>query len=247
LRKCNGNDGKANDRLGKFNFEFSYRREMDYALFFKMPETTATSAELIETGRDFHRRGWSLGTSSNYSAVISREPYRLLLTGSGFDKGRLTPEQFVTLDAEGRPDRETSLKPSAEAGLHLVLTQETAANAVLHTHSIWGTLLSEKYVAQGFIEIAGYEMLKGLAGNTTHETSEIVTIFPNTQDIATLAKEVSHRLRHAPETLRHGFLLSGHGLYTWGRDVAEARRQVEIFEFLFEIVGRRTGHFSNSE
>ena len=36
----------------------------------------------------------------------------------------------------------------------------------------------------------------------------------------------------------HGFLLSGHGLYTWGRDLAEARRHIEIFEFLFECVAR---------
>jgi methylthioribulose-1-phosphate dehydratase len=36
----------------------------------------------------------------------------------------------------------------------------------------------------------------------------------------------------------HGFLLSRHGLYTWGRDLAEARRHVEIFEFLFECVAR---------
>jgi ribulose-5-phosphate 4-epimerase/fuculose-1-phosphate aldolase len=36
----------------------------------------------------------------------------------------------------------------------------------------------------------------------------------------------------------HGFLLSGHGLYTWGRDLAEARRQIEIHEFLFEVVAR---------
>jgi methylthioribulose-1-phosphate dehydratase len=33
-------------------------------------------------------------------------------------------------------------------------------------------------------------------------------------------------------------LLSRHGLYTWGRDLAEARRHIEIFEFLFECVAR---------
>ena len=36
----------------------------------------------------------------------------------------------------------------------------------------------------------------------------------------------------------HGFLLSRHGLYTWGRDLAEARRHIEIHEFLFEVVAR---------
>jgi methylthioribulose-1-phosphate dehydratase len=36
----------------------------------------------------------------------------------------------------------------------------------------------------------------------------------------------------------HGFLISGHGLYTWGQSIAEAERHVEILEFLFEVVGR---------
>ncbi len=36
----------------------------------------------------------------------------------------------------------------------------------------------------------------------------------------------------------HGFLLARHGLYTWGRDLDEARRHIEIHEFLFEVVTR---------
>jgi methylthioribulose-1-phosphate dehydratase len=39
----------------------------------------------------------------------------------------------------------------------------------------------------------------------------------------------------------HGFLIRGHGLYTWGRDVAEAKRHLEILEFLFEMIGRKRG------
>ena len=35
-------------------------------------------------------------------------------------------------------------------------------------------------------------------------------------------------------------LVAGHGLYTWGRDLAEAERHVEVFEFLFEVVERAT-------
>jgi methylthioribulose-1-phosphate dehydratase len=39
--------------------------------------------------------------------------------------------------------------------------------------------------------------------------------------------------------LTHGFLLRRHGLYAWGKDLDEARRHLEIFEFLFEVEGRR--------
>jgi methylthioribulose-1-phosphate dehydratase len=197
------------------------------------------AAELMETGRDFHRRGWSLGTSSNYSAVLSRDPMRLLMTGSGFDKGRLTPDQFVQVDEQVKAVGETTLKPSAEAALHVALVRSDGAGAVLHTHSLWGTLLSEAWVKRGYVEIGGYEMLKGLAGITTHETTVRITIFPNTQDIATLAREVELRLKDPSRPLQHGFLMAGHGLYTWGKDVPEARRHIEVLEFLLEVVGRR--------
>lgn len=195
--------------------------------------------ELMECGQDFHRRGWSLGTSSNYSAVIGLDPLRLVLTGSGFDKGRLRPENFVIVDEQGVAVDATLPKPSAETLLHTVLAREAGAGAVLHTHSIAGTVLSEGFLKTGFLKLEGYEMLKGLAGITTHETSVAIEIFPNTQDIATLAEHVAERLNDKERPLRHGFLMAGHGLYTWGKNVAEARRHIEVLEFLFEVVTRK--------
>ena len=32
---------------------------------------------LIRLGSEFHRRGWVLGTSGNFSVVVSRDPLRL--------------------------------------------------------------------------------------------------------------------------------------------------------------------------
>ena len=54
-----------------------------------------------------------------------------------------------------------------------------------------------------------------------------------------LAEQVRQRLGDAAEPLQHGYLIRKHGLYTWGRDLDEARRHVEIFEFLLECVARR--------
>ena len=34
----------------------------------------AVSERLADLGREFYRRGWALGTSGNFSAVIDREP-----------------------------------------------------------------------------------------------------------------------------------------------------------------------------
>lgn len=194
--------------------------------------------DLTDTGRDFHRRGWSLGTSSNYSVVVSREPLTLLMTGSGFDKGRLQPEQFLLVDENAAAMGETTLKPSAEALLHTALAKQ-GAGAVLHTHSVAATVLSEHFLKDSALHISGYEMLKGLSGITTHESEAVIDIYPNTQDIASLATVIESRLTDATNPLRHGFLMAGHGLYTWGESLAAARRQIEALEFLFEVVTQK--------
>lgn len=195
--------------------------------------------ELIDAGQDFWHRGWSLGTSCNFSAVVERDPLTLLMTGSGFDKGHLQPEQFVLVNDHGRLTHDGAVRPSAEALLHVVLARTAGAGAVLHTHSVLGTVLSARHQLEGRLTISGYEMLKGLEGVQTHEASVDITIFPNTQDIPSLAKAVEERLLRKENPMRHAFLIAGHGLYTWGKDVAAARRHVEVLEFLFEVVTQR--------
>ncbi len=107
----------------------------------------------------------------------------------------------------------------------------------MHTHSVWSTILSDRHAKRKSMAISGYEMLKGLEGVKTHEHQEWIPIFENSQDIPALAKEVEALLKQDPRP--HGFLLRSHGLYTWGEDIAQARRHAEIFEFLLEVVGRK--------
>lgn len=194
---------------------------------------------LRETGAWLWQRGFSLGTSSNYSVVLSREPLELLITASGKDKGRLTRADFVVVDGQGKATSAGQPKSSAETLLHVVAAELPGVGAVLHTHSVWATVLSDLFFEQGHVEIAGYEMLKGLAGITTHEHASRLEIFENTQDIPQLARQVRERLADATNPLQHGYLIRKHGLYTWGQDLDEARRHVEIIEFLLECTARR--------
>lgn len=189
-----------------------------------------------EIGQDFYRRGWVLGTSGNFSAVLSRNPLRLAITASGLDKGRLTAGGIIQID-EGGKAIEAEAQPSAEAMLHLTIVGSLKANAVLHTHSIWNTIVSEAHASDGGLNIEGYEMLKGLAGVRTHEHCEWVPVIDNSQDYDQLARSVAGVLHRSPAL--HGFLLVRHGLYAWGEDLAEAKRHVEILEFLFEVIGRQ--------
>jgi methylthioribulose-1-phosphate dehydratase len=209
------------------------------------PAATADAIDQLRAvGREFHARSWSLGTSSNYSVVVGRDPLDLLITASGKDKSALSRDDFVRVDSSGRlVDGPPGRKSSAETLLHCTIAELVpSVGAVLHTHSVWSTLLSGADLARGSVRIEGYEMLKGLEGIGTHETAVDVPVFANSQDMTELAGRVRERFAgldwSASRPPVHGFLLSRHGLYTWGRDLAEARRHVEIHEFLFECVAR---------
>src|SRR5215471_7411556 len=194
-----------------------------------------SAGSLAEIGRGFYARGWVLGTSGNFSAVVSREPLRLAITSTGLDKGSLTAAQFLEMDDAANVVRGNG-RPSAEAALHLAIVRGIGAGAVLHTHSVWSTVLSGTHARHGGIALEGYEMLKGLAGVATHKHREWLPILENSQDMVELADRVSNTLREEPGA--HGFLLQEHGLYTWGESLTEAKRHVEILEFLLEVLGR---------
>ncbi len=208
----------------------------------ELPEYLRTWSEQVDAlrkvGRIFWKRRWSLGTSSNYSVVVSRDPTQLLITASGKDKGQLARGDFVVVDQHGQPVQENQPKSSAETLLHCVAAENPEVGAVLHTHSVWSTVLSDRFAPQGGIRIEGYEMLKGLAGVTTHEQSTWLPIFENTQDIPSLAEKVRAAMQDPEQRLQHGYIIRRHGIYTWGRDLNEAFRQIEILEFLLECLAR---------
>ena len=192
--------------------------------------------QLIEAGRRFDARGWVLGTSGNFSVVVTRNPLRLAITPSGAAKGELSADHILEVDAEGTPLATTGTRPSAETRLHLEIVKARGAGAVLHTHSVWSTLVSDRCAAAGGVAIEGYEMLKGLDGVATHEHREWLPIIDNDQDMRRLAARVVEVLSARPDA--HAFLIRRHGMYTWGRRLSDAVRHVEIVEFLLETVGR---------
>jgi methylthioribulose-1-phosphate dehydratase len=192
--------------------------------------------QLVEVGRRFDARDWVLGTSGNFSRVLARDPLRLAITASGIPKGDLTPAQILEIDAEGTVTNAGEGRPSAEARLHVEIVSLRGAGAVLHTHSMWSTLLSERHAAAAGLAIEGYEMLKGLEGVATHAHREWIPILENDQDMVRLAGRVRETLGSHPAC--HAFLLRRHGMYTWGETLPQAVRHVEIVEFLLEAVAR---------
>src|ERR1700687_1022653 len=194
----------------------------------------AVGSTLARVGRRFYARGWALGTSGNFSVVMSRRPLRLAITQSGVSKRELRPAQILQCDERGGVVGRTPGRPSAETFLHIEIARRRRAGAVLHTHSVWSTVLSDRHAAEGGLLIEGYEMLKGLKGVSSHEHREWIPILENDQDMKRLAGAVRGTL--VAQGAVHAFLPCRTGLYTSGDTIAEAERHVEILEFLFEAI-----------
>jgi methylthioribulose-1-phosphate dehydratase len=192
-------------------------------------------AGLIDAGGMLAARGWLMGTSGNLSVVVAHGPTRVAITRSGADKGRLAHEHFVEVDDSGAVVAGNGA-PSAETLLHLAVIRCRSVGAVLHTHSPAATILSRRFEQNGAVHLDGWEMLKGLEGVESCTHSEAVPILANRDDMDELAVEVEELLRGLPRC--HAFLLSGHGMYTWGRTLEDARRHAEILEFLLDVVER---------
>ena len=185
------------------------------------------ASEIIHNVRELSAAGWTPATSSNFSTRIDAN--HVAITVSGRDKGRLTEGDIMVVDLDGNPVA-TTQRSSAETLLHTQLYKRVAdIGCVLHTHSLTQTVASRLYAGIGHVRLEGYELLKAITGNTSHETLVDLPVLPNTQDMRTLAAQVDALL---DRNEMWGYLIDGHGLYAWGRDMAEARRHLEAFEFL---------------
>jgi methylthioribulose-1-phosphate dehydratase len=194
------------------------------------PDRLARCAdEIIVNVRELAERGWTPATSSNFSRRMDAD--FAAITVSGRDKGRLVQDDIMVVDLDGLPVA-TSQKSSAETLLHTQLYKRFPdVGCVLHTHSVNQTVASRLYARDGAIRLAGYELLKAFSGNSTHEMAIDLPVLANTQDMPELAAKVESLLDAGP---LWGYLIEGHGLYAWGRDMPEARRHLEAFEFLLE-------------
>ena len=188
---------------------------------------SAAASELISNTRELAALGWTPATSSNFSMRLDGQT--AAITVSGRDKGRLVPDDIMVVDFHGHAVG-SDKKPSAETVLHTQLyARLPEVNCVLHTHSLAQTLASKLYAGAGHIRFEEYELIKAFRGQDTHEAVMDVPVLANNQHIPTLAAQVDVLL---DKKEIWGYLIEGHGLYAWGRDMAEARRHLEAFEFL---------------
>lgn len=213
--------------------------------------------QLVEVIHFLDSRGWTPATSSNFSYRLETKTGHFAISVSGLEKGQMQASDFLAVNQDGQSvsSEESAalvlpkanadtlpkkpLKPSAETLLHsLIYRRDPKACTVLHTHSINGTVLSKLYEAQKGIWLKEFEILKAFEGIHTHAHELWLPIFSNAQDMNVLSQHIDERLQKelAPDSRVYGFLLAGHGLYTWGKTPAQAKRHAEAFEFLFDCI-----------
>lgn len=184
--------------------------------------------ELVKTCDFISKKGFAPATAGNFSARLNDTS--MVMSASGKDKSALSKYDFVTCDFQANLISGDG-KPSAEAALHGMIYQlSLATNCVLHTHSVPVTVLSMLEKTAQKITFHGYEMQKTIEGNPTHEADLDLWIFDNSQDIPSLALQVKEKWEQVKKA--QGFIVRGHGLYSFGRTVFEAKRHMEGIEFL---------------
>jgi methylthioribulose-1-phosphate dehydratase len=212
------------------------------------PDFKTVAEQLVQIARWASRMGWAPATSTNYSVRLpdAAAPAYCAITSSGVDKGTIEAEHILAIDQHGRPIDADGLTPSAETPLHLLLYRTMGAGAVLHTHSLPAALLSQLAHDEGRVRLSGWELLKGLNGIDTHDVEIFLPVFSNSQDMQALSTCVERSISR--ERSCYGFLLAGHGLYAWGKDVSEAKRHLEVFEYLLQCQREMTrhGHSANT-
>lgn len=188
------------------------------------------SQSIIDAGRFLYQNGWSPATSSNYSARVDEQ--HIAITVSGKHKGALTNADVMVVNLAGEPVQ-SSCRSSAETLLHTVIYDLFSdIGAVLHTHSMPATVLSRWLEGENELCLTDYELQKAFPGYESHESQLVIPIFENTQDIEALAAETKAYFNQNPDL--PGYLIRGHGLYTWGKTMADCLRHVEAFEFLLQ-------------
>jgi methylthioribulose-1-phosphate dehydratase len=139
------------------------------------------------------------------------------------------PADVMAVDAAGAA-REAGARPSYETLLHCgIYRRFPDAGAVLHGHSIANTVLSRR--AGNAIRLAGYELLKAFPGGPTHDVAIDLPVLDNDQDIPRLQRALDV-LWDATPGAPPGYVIRGHGVYVWGRDMDEAMTRLEALEFM---------------
>ncbi len=196
--------------------------------------------KLAELIRVLNTTGHNPATSGNYSLRSTTSPDYAIVSESGVDKSRFDVDHFLPVFFKTREIHELFQRPgrksSDETDIHLAIYESTNASCVLHSHKVEALLFANLFPRANYATIEGLELLKGLKGIKTHETKVEIPLFENTQDISLLADRIRPVLGASTSANErtYALILRGHGIYVWGDSVEDAKRHLEVFDYLFK-------------
>lgn len=166
----------------------------------------ALRRRIIELCLQMNASGLNQGTSGNISA---RAGARMLITPSGVPYEDLQPEHIASMPLDAQElVWDGPCKPSSEWHFHLsILNDKPGANAVIHTHSMFATIVS---IAREPIPACHY-MIAAFGGSTV-ECARYETFG---------TPELSDAIRVAMID-RNACLLANHGMIATGPDLDKA-------------------------
>ena len=173
---------------------------------------------MIDCARRMVSDGLVIGIAGNVSA---RDGDKIVITPSARRYDTLRPEELCVVGPAGQP-LDLPLRPSSELPMHLAAYQQTAAGAVVHTHSMFATA-----VATSCPELPAIHYTIGFLGGP-------VPVVP----YATFGtRELADGLRAALAD-RPVALLQNHGAVAVGQDVEQAYDRARLLEWLAELYYR---------
>lgn len=184
--------------------------------------------DIEEVGRALYDKGLLVGTDGNISIRLSEQ--EVLITASGFCKGKLTADQITKVDMEGHVLE--GKKPARDIRMHLAVYRECPeARAVVHAHPPVTTGYAMSEVA--FEKVALPEVLFSLKGIAVTDYTTPTTI--------EVPREVSRVLREKPQS--RTILLANHGALTISSNVYDAFYMMETLEMFMkaDLVSRLLG------
>jgi L-fuculose-phosphate aldolase len=184
-----------------------------------MVSTFNISTVMADFGRRLYERGMLVGTEGNISVRL--DDNRIVITPAGFPKGRLSAEDMIVVDPEGKCLEGTN-RPSSELLMHLfVYKSRPEIGACVHSHPPFATAFA----------VAGIS----LAEDILPEAVLFVGRIPITEYAQPGTAAVPKALEPYIATC-NAFLLRNHGLLTIGRDLEEAFHRHETVEHCARVV-----------
>lgn len=171
--------------------------------------------DIIEVGRELYQKGLLVGTDGNISIRLNEN--QILITGSGFCKGKLKPENISMVNMQG--ETLEGPRPARDIRMHLAVYKEKPqTKAVVHAHPpvITGYSMSEV----NFDRLALPEVMFNLSGIAVTGYATPISV--------EVARKVAEALQKTPKA--ESILLANHGALTFGEDVFDAFYKMETLE-----------------